>query len=95
MRDVPLLTKNLSNDLMLKRALEEIGYTDGRPLFRARHPTFNTATSHNVPGALGSVCAEDHKNSGVKHHQMRKPSLQGIVCGSMLVQHDSNLLLTP
>ena len=39
--------KNLSRDLTLKRALEAIGYTDGRPLFRARHPVFNAATSHD------------------------------------------------
>ena len=37
---------------MLKRALEAIGYTDGSPLFRARHPVFNTATSHEARSAV-------------------------------------------
>ena len=37
---------------MLKRALEAMGYTDGRPLFRARHPVFNAATSHDARSAV-------------------------------------------
>ena len=63
-RDV--LTGNLYNDLMFKRALKAIGYTDGHPLLRARHPAFDAlaATSNN---ALGRVCAEGHTNSGIEH----------------------------
>ena len=44
--------KNLSKDLMLNRALEAIGYTDGRPLFRASHPVINAATSHDARSAV-------------------------------------------
>ena len=46
---------------------------------------------------LGSVCAEDHKNSGsgVEHRRVRKSSLQAVSRGSMSVQPDSDLLLAP
>ena len=43
-RDV--LTGNLYNDLMFKRALKAIGYTDGHPLLCSRPPAFDVATSH-------------------------------------------------
>ena len=50
MRDV--LTRNPSNDLMLKRTLEAIGCTDGCPLFRAWHTVFDAATSLNARSAV-------------------------------------------
>ena len=63
------------------------------------HPIFNTATSHDACSAVflqkTTVSPHWHKNCGVEHRQMGKPSLQGISWGSMSVQPDFNLLLTP
>ena len=52
MCDVTVLTKNPSNDLMLKRALKATRYTDGRPLLRARHAVFSAAISHDARSAV-------------------------------------------
>ena len=47
-----MLTGNPSNDLMVKRALEAIGYTDGRPLLRVGHRRYDAATGNDARPAV-------------------------------------------